>query len=241
MNNATKAIVFDVGNVLMYDFPMESRFLYNIYLEAKEKVQYITFPQFLQFNKNYNMAYNKWIYEYGKNLFQDKWTYINQKAWCDVVSRWEDYCILIPGAVEELKQHKKDYLYAVCANQSKKTIDFFKSKGLLSLFDPFVIDELFGYSKPDSRIFMSVLQHLKCEPNECLMVGDKYVVDILPATSIGLQTALMINNFSEMECCVRYQWEQDYLEYCKSFDEESGQSDFVVGSIHDMFIALERK
>jgi HAD superfamily hydrolase (TIGR01549 family) len=235
-----KAIIFDIGNVLMYDFPMESRFLYNIYIEAKENMQDITFPQFLQMKNNYGMAYNQWIYEWGISFFKEKWLYVNHKAWYDVVSHWEDYCILIPGSIEALFRYNSKYHYAICANQSKKTLDFFRIMGLMQLFDPFVIDELVGYSKPDHRIFEIVLQQLKYSPECCLMVGDKRIVDLIPATSLDMHTVLIKNNFDEMERHVRSSWEYDYLQYCRIYNEDDGQGHFKVQSVESLFEMLER-
>jgi putative hydrolase of the HAD superfamily len=46
-----------------------------------------------------------------------------------------------------------------------------------------------GIRKPDPAIWMMGVRILGLEPNECLVVGDSYTRDIVPAKKIGCYTA----------------------------------------------------
>jgi putative hydrolase of the HAD superfamily len=53
-----------------------------------------------------------------------------------------------------------------------------------------VVDSrLAGVAKPDPAIFALAVERLQVPPHTVLMVGDSYERDIVPAHSIGLQTA----------------------------------------------------
>lgn len=232
--NKVLAIIFDVGNILIYDFPMESRFLYNIYLKAKNKIG-LTFEQFLKLKENYQLPYNQWIYSWGESFFKDKWRMINKSAWDDVLFHWDESCILIHGVVEKLYEYKNEYRFAICANQPEATINFLRSEKILAYFETVIIDDWFEYSKPDHRMFSTVLQKLNLLPNDCIMVGDKYKVDIEPATTLGLCTALILNDYDQMQKVAKYEWEYDYIQYMRDFSEATGPSDFTILSVADLF------
>ncbi len=47
----------------------------------------------------------------------------------------------------------------------------------------------FGCAKPDSRIFLAMLTHLKLEPEECMYVGDDLRNDVQGAQQVGMRAA----------------------------------------------------
>ena len=42
-------------------------------------------------------------------------------------------------------------------------------------------------AKPNSRYYMEILEHIGRSPDECIMVGDDWGNDIVPALKAGLQ------------------------------------------------------
>ena len=43
-------------------------------------------------------------------------------------------------------------------------------------------------AKPSSQYYREILDHMRREPDECLMVGDDFVNDIQPCTRLGLRS-----------------------------------------------------
>lgn len=47
----------------------------------------------------------------------------------------------------------------------------------------------FGCAKPDPRIFLAMLEHLRMEPAECMYIGDDLRIDVLGAQQVGMRAA----------------------------------------------------
>lgn len=56
-------------------------------------------------------------------------------------------------------------------------------------YHPFTSGEL-EVTKPNLEFFTEILKNLKLTPEECIMVGNDYEKDIIPAKSVGLHTIL---------------------------------------------------
>lgn len=62
----------------------------------------------------------------------------------------------------------------------------------LSAFLTYIIDsKKVNMRKPGTEIYNYAVQLCGCKPEECLMVGDSYMQDIVPAKSIGMVTAML--------------------------------------------------
>lgn len=48
-----------------------------------------------------------------------------------------------------------------------------------------------GISKPDPELYRRAYQRCRCEPQECLMIGDSLANDILPALAVGMKACLV--------------------------------------------------
>lgn len=47
----------------------------------------------------------------------------------------------------------------------------------------------FGCAKPDPRIFLAMLEHLKLEPAECMYIGDDLRIDVQGSQQVGMRAA----------------------------------------------------
>lgn len=47
----------------------------------------------------------------------------------------------------------------------------------------------FGCAKPDPRIFLAMLEHLKLAPEECMYIGDDLRIDVQGAQQVGMSAA----------------------------------------------------
>ncbi|MEO0142519.1 MAG: HAD family hydrolase [candidate division WOR-3 bacterium] len=87
-----------------------------------------------------------------------------------------------------LIQLKKRYKLAVFTNNNRiQTQRILKAIGIEALFDYVFTYESFNLIKPDPKIFKMVIKRLKVKPEECLMVGDRYDVDLNPAKELGMK------------------------------------------------------
>lgn len=89
-----------------------------------------------------------------------------------------------------LLELKKKYRLAVLTNNSDiQTRRILEALTLDEIFDHVFTYNSFHLLKPDLAILKNVLMVMKAQPEECLMIGDRYEVDLAPAHAIGMQTA----------------------------------------------------
>jgi putative hydrolase of the HAD superfamily len=62
-----------------------------------------------------------------------------------------------------------------------------REEGLLPLLDVIVDSAVEGVAKPDPEIFHIALRRLGLPPGDCLMVGDSFDRDVVPAKQLGLR------------------------------------------------------
>ncbi len=63
--------------------------------------------------------------------------------------------------------------------------------GLDGLFDAVVSGVAINLAKPDPRLWLALCAQLAVEPPDCLMVGDRFDLDLAPARRLGMRTLLL--------------------------------------------------
>jgi len=91
--------------------------------------------------------------------------------------------------------------------------------GIRNLFLDVIESAVVGVRKPSSKIYQLGIDRLELLPSECLVIGDSFIKDILPAKEIGCRTIWLR----------RQGWEDDLLE--KSYD---GVSDIEITDFKDI-------
>ncbi|MEO0216842.1 MAG: HAD family hydrolase [candidate division WOR-3 bacterium] len=87
-----------------------------------------------------------------------------------------------------LSKLKEKYKLAVFTNNNRiQTERILKALGIEKLFDYIFTYESFELIKPNPEVFKKIIKELKVKPEECLMVGDRYYVDLLPAKEQGME------------------------------------------------------
>lgn len=130
------------------------------------------------------------IFDWGDTLMRD---FGHEGAMC----HWE-HVELIPGVKTVLSELEKDYTLAVASNAGESDSSLMK-KALIrgeieNYFSYFFTSMELGFEKPDLRFFMSIMEKLKFLPQQCIMVGNDYEKDIIPAKSLGMNTILFDEN-----------------------------------------------
>jgi len=98
----------------------------------------------------------------------------------------------------ELQRYKlffglaESYKIAVLTNENTRTqllklASFAPDDRFFSLI---VTSEEMGVEKPDFRVFAEVLRRLNFDADQCLMIGDDPVADLIPARDLGMHTVM---------------------------------------------------
>jgi len=83
---------------------------------------------------------------------------------------------------------KKRYRLAILTNNNDtQTERILEALGLHELFDEVFTYNSFKLLKPNVQFFKKAAQELAVKPAECLVVGDRYSVDLNPAKRLGMQ------------------------------------------------------
>lgn len=93
----------------------------------------------------------------------------------------------------ELFKKLKTYRHILLVNGVKENIrNAIVALGLkLNIFETIITPEDTGVTKPDKKMFQTVLDFTKRPGGEHLMIGDRPDVDLAPAKAIGMKTCLI--------------------------------------------------
>jgi len=94
----------------------------------------------------------------------------------------------IPDALAALKQ--RGLRLGLAANQPREVLARLKAAGIGHYFGNQGVSGVYGYRKPDVRLFLRACGDLGVTPEECIMVGDR-IDDIVPAKLLGMRTVLI--------------------------------------------------
>jgi putative hydrolase of the HAD superfamily len=92
------------------------------------------------------------------------------------------------GVLDSLKQ--RGLKLGLAANQPAKTLDRLARHGIGHYFENRGVSGVYGFRKPDVRLFLRACGDLDVEPADCIMVGDRIDNDIAPAKLLGMRTVL---------------------------------------------------
>lgn len=95
---------------------------------------------------------------------------------------------VLPGAIDTLKRFRNGSLRVALVTNGTSQVQRRKLErfGLSHLFDYVIIEEEFGFGKPDERVFLHTLEKLKVTAAETWMVGDDLERDIAGAQKVGI-------------------------------------------------------
>jgi putative hydrolase of the HAD superfamily len=100
--------------------------------------------------------------------------------------------VLQDGILKILENLSGHFKLGLAANQPVEVYEYLKNTGILKYFDSTIVSGEIGYSKPDIRMFMAVLDNLKASPEESMMIGDRQDNDIIPAKLLGMTTVRLL-------------------------------------------------
>jgi putative hydrolase of the HAD superfamily len=110
----------------------------------------------------------------------------------DERARLRDFFKLRPGIAAVLAELKARGLkLGLAANQPLAALRRLDEAGIGHYFDNQGISGIYGFRKPDVRLFLQALEDIGVEPADCVMIGDRIDNDIIPAKLLGMQTVLV--------------------------------------------------
>ena len=100
-----------------------------------------------------------------------------------------------PGALADLSRH--GFRLAVISNVlSRGQVPLnLAHYGIAQYFDPIVASSVFGWRKPDPRIFLEAARLMNLAPEACAYVGDTISRDVIGARRAGYGLAIQIKSF----------------------------------------------
>jgi putative hydrolase of the HAD superfamily len=99
-----------------------------------------------------------------------------------------DYLKKDPMLKKVLQKLKINYRLAILTNNNDTQSDrILEALGVDGLFDRVFTYNTFKVLKPDPEFFKQAARSLGVKPSECLVVGDRYHVDLDPAKQLGMR------------------------------------------------------
>ena len=95
----------------------------------------------------------------------------------------------IGDVLEALK--RRGLKLGLAANQPAKVLLMLDEHGIGRYFENQGVSGVYGYRKPDVRLFLRACEDLSVEPAESVMVGDRVDNDVVPARILGMRTVLL--------------------------------------------------
>jgi putative hydrolase of the HAD superfamily len=185
-----KAVFFDIDNTLYDSATLSSMARRNSVLAMIDAGLDVSEEQLLddlnavinEYGSNYPHHYDELLKIYDR---------VSQKIIAAGVVAYEHtknaYLKPLPGVVPTLIELKKEYLLGVISNGlSIKQWEKLVGLRIHHLFDSVVTSQECGCEKPTPEIFMAALRDLDVKPDEAVMVGDKYEIDIKGAQEVGM-------------------------------------------------------
>ncbi|HYR89813.1 MAG TPA: HAD family hydrolase [Terriglobia bacterium] len=101
----------------------------------------------------------------------------------------------VAGAVALLQELKRRTQIGIVTNNfTQEQHEKVKACGLTPLIDVLVTSEEIGRLKPEREIFQAALRRLECGPDEAVMVGDSWEVDVVGAANAGIRAVWFNRN-----------------------------------------------
>ena len=94
----------------------------------------------------------------------------------------------VNDVLNELRKYKK---LALLSNSTSNTLDVLKEKNLFNFFNKIYLSCDYNITKPNIDFFKIITRDFNLNSRECMMVGDKVDVDLVPAKELGFITVLV--------------------------------------------------
>jgi putative hydrolase of the HAD superfamily len=87
----------------------------------------------------------------------------------------------------------------IIANQPTDILELLRIWNVDRFFDIKVLSSLVKMTKPSLKIFKVALRQASCDPENCIMVGDRLDTDIFPANKLGMKTIRITDSIFKIQ------------------------------------------
>jgi HAD superfamily hydrolase (TIGR01509 family) len=130
------------------------------------------------------------IFDWGDTLMRDFPQSRGSMAYWEQVEA-------VPGVKEALEKISKEYICCVASNTGDSNAKLMgvalNRVDIKEYFQHLFTSLELGATKPNLDFFKNIIQKTNLKPNECIMVGNDYEKDIVPAKAVGIHTILFID------------------------------------------------
>jgi len=180
-----KAIIFDLGGVLMTDVPLKeiAEDLSKRFTPSAEEIWAYLYPseywELLTLGKiteeEYWDDFLKALKISGKlEVRSEKSEVRSQKLKKELKKKVRSSLFPLGHSTRIINLLRNRYKLAILSNHAKEWSEYMKQKfDLFKSFDPIIFSCDVGFRKPDPQIYEMALERLKCDPEECIFIDDK--------------------------------------------------------------------
>jgi epoxide hydrolase-like predicted phosphatase len=180
-----KAIIFDLGGVLMTDVPLKeiAGDLSKRFTLPAEKIWTYLYPsepwELLTLGKITEDEYWDDFLKASKiseklEVRSEKSEVRSQKLKKELKKKVRSSLYPLEHTLRIISLLKDHYKLAILSNHSKEWSGYMRQKfDLFKSFDPLIFSCDVGFRKPDPKIYEIALEKLKCDPEECIFIDDK--------------------------------------------------------------------
>lgn len=193
----TKAILFDIGGVILEEDELDKEFLNAT--ENILKQSGITFTK-----EEFDKTINQWVLSFKASSFfmsfiqhfiKDDMKKCNEvvDAIRKHLSNWSKVHPqkLNPGIRKLIQSLAVKYKLGLAGNQPSAVKNLLEKYDILRFFTTTEVSEDLGISKPDLKFFKNILNRLDVRAEEAVMIGDRLDNDIIPAKKLGMKAILV--------------------------------------------------
>jgi len=184
MRNMIKAIIFDIGGVVL------SKRIEEVYLKLINDLG-IDYDSFEDFRKNYDFS---GILK-GEDSIEKFLKDIKKKFSLEIniIERWKkvyvDSMLINNEVINIINRLKKNYIISSLSNTSKLHAEINRKRGVFSYFEPALNSCDLGLIKPEKEIYNLMLDRLNLKPEQCIFIDDREP-NIDSAKKLGFKTIL---------------------------------------------------
>lgn len=186
-------ILLDVGNVILYDYPVIKAYLIEFHRLLNIESMSLFNLAVIYFKNNLINNETDWflkIKEFNDIDLEE----INSTAWGNVLQRWNEINVPIEENINILKKYSDKFTYVICANQPAQTRALLTRYCAQEWFKIILLDDELNFSKPDICFYKEVIGKCKNDSSSILMVGDRIDNDVYPIKLLGYQSCLLLSH-----------------------------------------------
>lgn len=184
-----KTIFFDLDNVIFTDDLLYFKYAEILWMFLRKLDWNWTFKKvidnYIALKEKYDdpnphlTIARKYLSEKGFRDYRSQVEYFNRK-------HRNKYIKIIPEMSWVIRNLNHGYHIGIIANQKKKDFDFITSFKLSIPHKIVALSSELKYAKPEPEIFLWALEKAQTKPEEAVMVGDRWDLDIQPAKRLGM-------------------------------------------------------